>query len=395
MIGLVAERKGFVPRHGVNAALAALRLLPALLVLSEFIPGVAVLFGERVLSARGHGLAVAVLVVLIVLANLTLVRWPVELPPRVSEIGLLVFVVAGSTLLLIRPTGLAYVLPFWAARVAVRYQRPGGVGTAAIVLSVIGAALPTLVYGLQLMTSAGIAVAVIAMTLAASNRRGREERLEQAELLLARKQAAAEEHARAGALAERARIAREMHDVLAHSLAGLSLTLQGARLMLQRDNAAQDVMEQVTKAQRLAADGLAEARRAVAALREDKVPDARAIADLVTAFRLESGSRAELTINGTPRDLPAEMASALYRTTQEALTNARKYAPGAPVNTVLDYEDGRTVLTVTDHPGRPPSLLAGGGYGLLGMRERAELIGGELETGPMEDGWRVRLVVPA
>ncbi|GAA3431944.1 hypothetical protein [Kutzneria kofuensis] len=65
------------------------------------------------------------------------------------------------------------------------------------------------------------------------------------------------------------------------------------------------------------------------------------------------------------------------------------------MNAVLDFEDGRTVLTVTDHPGSRRAHVTSGGYGLLGMRERAELIGGELETGPMEDGWRVRLVVPA
>jgi signal transduction histidine kinase len=65
------------------------------------------------------------------------------------------------------------------------------------------------------------------------------------------------------------------------------------------------------------------------------------------------------------------------------------------VDAVLDFEDGRTVLTVTDHPGKPPAQATSGGYGLVGMRERAELIGGELETGPMKDGWRVRLVVPA
>ena len=243
--------------------------------------------------------------------------------------------------------------------------------------------------------SAALVTALIALVLLTANRQGREERLEQAELLLARRQQVVEEHARAAALAERARIAREVHDVLAHSLAGLSLTLQGTRLMLQRDNASQEVIDQVTKAQKLAADGLTEARRAVAALRDDKVPDARAIADLVTSFRLESGAPAELTINGEPRDLPADAASALYRTAQEALTNARKHAPGARVDAVLDFENGRTVLTVTDHPGKPPKHATSGGYGLLGMRERAELIGGELETGPMEDGWRVRLVVPA
>ncbi|HEY7813596.1 MAG TPA: histidine kinase, partial [Nakamurella sp.] len=208
-------------------------------------------------------------------------------------------------------------------------------------------------------------------------------------------QAAREEHAKAAALAERARIAREVHDVLAHSLSALSLNLQGARLMLARDGASEQAQEQVRRAQRLAAEGLAEARRAVAALREDPVPAARAIADLVTSARLETGTPTELTVDGTPRDLPGSTEDALYRTTQEALSNARKHAPGAPVQVRLAYGDNRTELTVTDHIGHRAADPMPDGYGLTGMRERAELIGGELHTGPTDSGWQVRLVVPA
>ena len=184
-----------------------------------------------------------------------------------------------------------------------------------------------------------------------------------------------------------------MHDVLAHSLAGLSLSLQGARLMLVRDGASSEAIEQVTRAQGLAADGLAEARRAVAALREDAVPDVRALGDLVTAYRLESGATADFEVGGVERELPADVMSTLYRTVQEALVNTRKHAPGAPVVVKLSYGE-EVRLTIEDRPGRRPGRAAPGGYGLLGMRERADLVGGSLEAGPTSDGWRVELRVP-
>jgi signal transduction histidine kinase len=229
--------------------------------------------------------------------------------------------------------------------------------------------------------------------LASANRRAREQQLEELEVSLARRQAAIEEHGRAAALAERARIARDVHDVLAHSLAGLSLSLQGARLMLVRDGASAEAIEQVTRAQGLAAEGLAEARRAVAALREDAVPGVRALGDLVTAYRLESGASASFEVVGDERELPADVLTTLYRTVQEALANTRKHAPGAPVEVRLAYGDD-VLLTVEDRPGRRPERAAPGGYGLVGMRERAELVGGTLTAGPTDEGWRVELRVP-
>ncbi|WP_249227507.1 sensor histidine kinase [Kutzneria sp. CA-103260] len=388
------DDQGFVLPDRRYGALSLVRLMPSVLALTLFLPQRWVLAGTPVAAQELPWLIALVLVVIAGNVMLLPFSWAALRSPWVSQLGLLAITLAAGGILLLHPNGVVYALPFWTARLAVRYRSPGPLSYVVIGLSMVGGAIPQL-KDFQWLAALGIALGVLALVLLTANRQGREERLEQAELLLARRQQVIEEHARAAALAERARIAREVHDVLAHSLAGLSLTLQGTRLMLQRDNASQEVIDQVTKAQKLAADGLTEARRAVAALRDDKVPDARAIADLVTAFRLETGAPAELTISGEPRDLPADAASALYRTAQEALTNARKHAPGARVDAVLDFENGRTVLTVTDHPGRPPAHATSGGYGLLGMRERAELIGGELETGPMEDGWRVRLVVPA
>jgi signal transduction histidine kinase len=292
------------------------------------------------------------------------------------------------------PSGWTISVPYLVASVAARRYRPR---TAAVV--VVSAAASIVItqigeHGSALTLVASLAI-LVALTMTTFARRTRADRLEQVEVALAHEQAAREEHTRAAALAERARIAREVHDVLAHSLSALSLNLQGARLMLDREEASEQVREQVRRAQRLAAEGLSEARRAVAALREDPLPAARAIADLVTGSRLETGTPTELSIEGTPRDLPSAAEDALFRTAQESLSNARKYAAGAPVQVRLAYLDGRTELTVTDHQGHRPADPNPGGYGLTGMRERAELIGGELSTGPIDDGWQVRLVVPA
>lgn len=335
------------------------------------------------------GLAAVILaatVVLFVLPRRSTVWWSVLL--------LIAIAVGGAFLTLAIPQSLTILLPYLAAVIAARRYR---LRVAMVVVLACAGALLAVGLGVQARPTAALAslAVLVALTMAGVARRIRGERMEQMELALAREQAAREEHARAAALAERARIAREVHDVLAHSLSALSLNLQSARLMLAREGASDEAQEQVRRAQRLAVEGLAEARRAVAALREDPVPAARAIADLVTSARLETGTPTELTVEGTPRDLSGPAEDALFRTAQEALSNARKHAAGAPVRVVLAYRDAATELTVTDLQGRRPVAPAAGGYGLTGMRERAELIGGELWTGPTDNGWQVRLVVPA
>jgi signal transduction histidine kinase len=331
------------------------------------------------------GLALVSGALLLVLPRMTN-RWGIA--------SLVVMCVSAGLLTVTIPQSWTLLLPYLLASVAARrYPTP----TAGVM---IGAAAATII-AIEIAQRAGLLSAtamlaiLVAVTMGAIARRSRGERLEQMEVALARAQTAREEHAKAAALAERTRIAREVHDVLAHSLSALSLNLQGARLMLAREGASEQAQEQIRRAQRLAAEGLTEARRAVAALREDPVPAARAIADLVTSARLETGTPTELTVDGVHRNLSGPAEDALYRTAQEALSNARKHAPGAPVDVLLTYREGSTELTVTDHQGQRPADPVTAGYGLTGMRERAELIGGELRTGPTDDGWQVRLVVPA
>jgi signal transduction histidine kinase len=208
----------------------------------------------------------------------------------------------------------------------------------------------------------------------------------------------------AAALDERGRIARELHDVLAHSLSALSVELEGARLLaLDRDVDA-DVIAAIGRAHRHAAAGLDEARAAIKALRGDMVPGPDKLEELLEDMRA-SGIDCTLTITGEERRLPSEAALAIFRTAQEALTNVRKHAEEAErVEIRLEYDPDGVQLIVTDSAGdgaeprvpQPAALAgAGAGYGVSGMRERAELIGGRLLAGPTEDGFRVELWVPA
>jgi signal transduction histidine kinase len=199
----------------------------------------------------------------------------------------------------------------------------------------------------------------------------------------------------AAAAAERGRVARELHDVLAHSLSALALQLEGTRLLARDRGADPAVVEAVERAHHLAAEGLEEARAAIGALRGDELPGPERLQQLAAAF----GDRCRLTVGGTPRELASEARLAIYRTAQEALTNVLRHSAADRVEMSLAYEDGGTRLVVEDHgPGAPVAVGArspGGGYGLTGMRERAELLGGRLDAEPTADGYRVELWLPA
>ncbi|PVZ53142.1 sensor histidine kinase [Arthrobacter sp. H-02-3] len=208
----------------------------------------------------------------------------------------------------------------------------------------------------------------------------------------------------AAAAAERGRMAREMHDVLAHTLSGLSLHLEGSRLLARNTGADPRVGETLEQASALARAGLSEARRAVRALREDQVPGPELLDSLVEQHRLASTGRISFTTLGVPAALPADAALAVYRTAQEALSNVRKHAPGAGVDVQLEWQPAGVRLTISNtgsaqapHAGTPNRGTAqapDGGFGLTGMAERARLAGGEVQADPQGAGFRVRLVLP-
>ncbi|MEU7403240.1 histidine kinase [Streptomyces sp. NPDC044948] len=233
-------------------------------------------------------------------------------------------------------------------------------------------------------TSAGLALAGYVLRLDAEAR-GSSQRL------LAQERAARAAEAESAALAERARIAREIHDVLAHSLSAQLVHLEAARLLIERDADRQQILDRVVAARGMARDGLAETRQALSALRGELTPLEDFLGQLVDTA--EGG--AEITITGDRRPLPAEASQAVRRVAQEALTNARRHAPGARVRVRLEYNVHQVILDVRDSGGPPDETTGtGAGYGLLGMRERAELLGGSLRAGPGEEGFVVTLKVP-
>ena len=221
---------------------------------------------------------------------------------------------------------------------------------------------------------------------------------QRAELLLAELEQTRAAQAQAAALAERQRLAREMHDVLAHALSGLVLNLEGARLLAAQGGADSQVGEAIDQAHRLAKTGLEEARRAIGMLRDDALPGPERLADLAAEFEAGTGVPCKVAVTGGGKpDLGTDGRLTLYRVAQEALTNIRKHAHADRVEIRLAYESSGTRLTIEDFGccRDRPAPADGTGYGLTGMRERAELLGGTLTAGPTGGGFQVELRVPA
>ena len=141
--------------------------------------------------------------------------------------------------------------------------------------------------------------------------------------------------------------------------------------------------ETVERAHQLAKEGLNEARRAIGLLRGEELPGPKALGALAGQFERDNGIPCSFAMSGHARSLRPEARLALYRVTQEALTNVVRHADPARVEVCLTYDAARASLTIEDfttgHP--PPAVGHGGGYGLTGMRERAELLGGTLTAG--------------
>ncbi len=215
-------------------------------------------------------------------------------------------------------------------------------------------------------------------------------------MLLAELEAARDAQAQAAALQERGRLAREMHDVLAHSLSGLSLQLQATRAVAQREGVGPAVMEPLERAADLARSGVEEAKAVVSALRGSAGDGAaRGLDDLPMLIERFPGE-ATLAVSGEPQAVSGEVGHAVYRAVQESLTNAARYAPGSPVRVAVRWKPEQLqVIIEDDGPGdRPVVAGQGSGEGLNGMRERVARVGGELDAGPWQRGWRTRLVAP-
>ncbi len=355
-------------------------------------------------ATSGRGLLVTLLLIACAGAWIVWTIWPNRGDGITVEIYVLA--IAGGVLIGAAPDSAASAFVFVAVATAsfrvtlIRSAPLVALGTLAIAVSILiynGSGLGLLAYALGFAATA----------LAAANSRQSVQRAEQAELLLAQTQRSHEEQVRAARLEESTRIAREIHDVLAHSLAGLTIQLEATSTLVEQGADRAAVLARVRRAHELAREGLRETRRAVGALRGDDVSAPAAIEALVAEYRAAAKAPAELTIDGDQARLTGPTGQAILRAVQEALTNVRKHAPGAGVSIALhagERPGEDIVLLVADRPtaagsgGAPPvNALAGtgGGYGLQGMRERAQLLGGTLHAGAEGDGWRVELRLPS
>ena len=210
-----------------------------------------------------------------------------------------------------------------------------------------------------------------------------------------------DERARAVILAERRRIAAEMHDVVAHAVSLMTVQVGAARMELERDGAL--VPAQLRAAEVSGREALAELRRALGVLRERAddalrpLPGLSGLSQLVEQFR-QAGLAVELRLEighemapEGARTLPASLELATYRVLQEALTNVLRHAGPVGVRARIGMEDDQVVVEVVNAPGRPESRRSdeeapGGGHGLRGMRERVAIFGGRLAAGPRPDG---------
>ena len=207
-----------------------------------------------------------------------------------------------------------------------------------------------------------------------------------------------EERSRLAVSDERARIARELHDVVGHSVSVMTVQASAARRLLRphqdKEREALLVVEQTGR------EALAEMRRLVGVLKRPEEapalapqPSLEQIERLVEQTR-EAGLPVDLRVEGEPVQLPAGLDLTAYRLVQEGLTNTLKHSGASKAEVVVSYGDGQVELTISDDG---PGGAGGesGGHGLVGMRERVSVYGGELEAGPREGGgFRLRARLP-
>ncbi|MFV0134491.1 sensor histidine kinase [Streptomyces sp. HMX87] len=217
-----------------------------------------------------------------------------------------------------------------------------------------------------------------------------------------------EAQAKVAVAAERARIARELHDVVAHNVSVMVVQADGAAFVL--DTAPDQTKKALETISSTGRQALAEMRRLLGVLRTGEhqesgeyvpQPDVRQIEDLVEQCR-DSGLPVDFEVEGTPRRLPSGVELTAYRIVQEALTNTRKHGgPNAGASVRLVYfDDGLGLLVEDDGKGAPHELYEEGGYdgkghGLIGMRERVGMVGGTLDAGPRPGGgFRISALLP-
>ena len=326
-------------------------------------------------------------------------------------LGTLGLAAAQSLPFLCRRTRPAAVLALTGAALAVKYAEHLNIWSASA--AVLAAAYGLGAYGSRMMrqvtrllAAAGLAAALVALQAGGGNHSAAVAcALLATALVLGEVTSSHRDTAIAAARhahdLDRASLARELHDVLAHQLSAIAVQAGAARLAASADPLA--AVRAVGTIEREARAGLTELNQLVRGMRESGVtdPGLPQLADLPLLVQqaTESGLRAELQVAGEPRSLSAEVELAGYRVVQESLTNTIRYAPGAAATVRVDYRaDGIMIDVLDDGPG--PLTMAipagqGGGIGLAGLSERTRLLGGYLEAGGRpEGGFKVRAFLP-
>lgn len=265
---------------------------------------------------------------------------------------------------------------------------------------ILGVMAGGVLFGANAPELIGYPITILSALLMGRHRHTYRAQAEQAAALLDRTRELQVQQRRADVLDERARIAREIHDVLAHSLGALGIQIQAARAVLTDGGDIDRALDVLTTAQRMASDGLAETRRAVFALRADALALDQELQKYAAIHGGRYGTEVAVSIDGEPRDLPPAAAMALIRVASEALVNAAKHADHQPIELILEYGADRVRVTV-DNPVAPSATATDaqlhtldGGYGLTGMRERLLLIGGTLDAGRCGERWTVTAQLP-
>ncbi|MET9366031.1 histidine kinase [Streptomyces sp. NPDC006632] len=364
--------------------------MPTLLVVASAI------WTIQPLGLSGRGLACAVLVLV---NSLTLaVRHVPEarISPRLTLAWLTFGVLAATALIGVSTGGASYLFAYFiVGHIGFRLEP-----RTALTLAALCAVLCTVVLYFRLGTGHDLLPWTLGFTIAAPVLIGMLNRSRHRAVVAALDAAeSAERAARAEAqtaiLTERGRIARDVHDVLAHSLAGINMQLELADALIETGDL-ERVREANQKAHSMVKESLKQAQWTVHALREDALP----LVPSLTAMLDSSGHRDALTVTGTVRDVPSQVTQNLLRIAQEALTNAARHAPGGPVAVELTYTATSLTLAVRNGPAaRRVNAGVGSGMGLIGMRERVALLKGTITagpvvTGPYEGGWQVEAVIP-
>jgi len=235
-----------------------------------------------------------------------------------------------------------------------------------------------------------------------SNARGRRELTRALDDLAASGERERREAAARAAADERARVAREVHDVVAHSLSVIVVQAGAGRRVA--GESPEEATQTLASIESTGREALGDIRRLLGAVRRDGAAPDRAprpsltgLDALLDRYRA-SGLHVETAVDGLLDDLPATIDLSAYRLVQEALTNCLRHASGARVRLSVRRDERAISIEVVSGPGAPgavPAAVRGDGHGLPGMRERVALYAGELEAGPLPDGgWRVRAVLP-